>query len=281
MQDNRNNALGTCQDVRGTVCINTMRVLDCCRDRDCFEDVRVYLTTFGEEIVETATNLRTRGARIICTYVGVDEVPFNSGFYRITIRYYVLIDFEACVAIGRSQTFTGLATIEKDVILYGGEGSVTTYSSTPENEYCAGCTNNTVGTNAPTAVVETVEPIVLGSKVKECISTPNCDCVEIPECIRCCLDGEIVNGSRTQRLYVSLGVFSVVRIERPAQLLIQATDYSVPDKECFGNDGDDNPCEMFRTMAFPISRFRGTVAPQDVPTGRRSGGCGCNKGNNI
>ena len=282
MQDNRNNALGNCLDGRGTVCISTMRVLDCCRDRDCFEDVRVYLTTFGEEILETATNIRTKGARIIWTYVGVDEVPFNCGFYRITIRYYILLDFEACVAIGRSQTFTGIATVEKDVILYGGEGSVTTYSSSPENDYCAIGTTNTVGTNAPTAVVEAVEPIVLGTKVKECIATPNCDCIEIPDCVRCCIDGEITGGTRTQRLYVSLGIFSVVRIERPAQLLVQATDYSVPDKECFGGgDNDDNPCEMFRTMAFPISRFRGTVTPQDLPTPRRGGGgCGC-KGNNT
>ena len=283
MQDNRNNVLGTCNDARGTVCISTMRVLDCCRDRDCFEDVRVYLTTFGEEIVETATNVRTRGARIIWTYVGVDEVPFNCGFYRITIRYYVLVDFEACTGIGRSQTFTGITTVEKDVILYGGEGSVTTYSSSPENDYCAIGTTDTVGTNAPTAVVEAVEPIVLGTKLKECITTPSCDCIELPDCVRCRLDGELATTSRAQRLYVSLGIFSVVRIERPAQLLVQATDYSVPDKECFGSEAnDDNPCEMFKTMAFPISRFRGTVTPQDLPpTAQRRGGCGCNKQNNT
>ena len=30
------------------VCLDTYRVLDSCRDKDCFEDVRVYLTAEGQ-----------------------------------------------------------------------------------------------------------------------------------------------------------------------------------------------------------------------------------------
>ena len=37
---------------RETVCIETNRVLDSCRDRDCYENVRVYLSDFGNEILE-------------------------------------------------------------------------------------------------------------------------------------------------------------------------------------------------------------------------------------
>jgi hypothetical protein len=36
---------------RETVCIETDRVMDSCRDRDCFENVRVYLSCFGNEIL--------------------------------------------------------------------------------------------------------------------------------------------------------------------------------------------------------------------------------------
>ena len=36
---------------RESVCIDTNRVLDSCRDRDCFENVRVYLSSFGNEIL--------------------------------------------------------------------------------------------------------------------------------------------------------------------------------------------------------------------------------------
>ena len=39
------------------VCIETNRILDSCRDRDCFEDVKVLLTDFGNDIIERTTNI--------------------------------------------------------------------------------------------------------------------------------------------------------------------------------------------------------------------------------
>ena len=78
MQENRNTPLGCNQDSRGTICIDTKRVLDCCRDRDCFEDTRVYLTNYGEEILACATNVKTKCAKTLWAYVGIDEVPFNN-----------------------------------------------------------------------------------------------------------------------------------------------------------------------------------------------------------
>ena len=97
MQDNKNATFGAGQltGCNGTVCIDTKRVLDCCRDRDCFEDTRVYLTPVGEEILASATNVRTRSAKLLWAYVGVSEVPFNCGFYQITVRYYIELEFEA------------------------------------------------------------------------------------------------------------------------------------------------------------------------------------------
>ena len=275
MQENRNAPIGFPQDCKGTVCIDTQRVLDCCRDRDCYEDTRVYLTHYGEEILASATAVKTKCAKTLWAYVGIDEVPFNNGFYQITVKYYILVELEACLGVGRSQTFKGLATLEKTVILYGGEGTVTSYTSSPGNNYCNIGDPDTVGTNAPKAVVETVEPIVLGTKVKECNCTCGCECCDLPDIVNGCLDGEISTSCDGPKLYVSFGIFSVIRIERPAQLLVQATDYSVPDKECTTTCEDD-PCHLFRTIAFPVSRFRGTTECNDIDENRR-GGCGCNK----
>lgn len=282
MQDNRNasfcqgqNSLGG----SGTVCIDTKRILDCCRDRDCFEDTRVYLTACGEEILANSSNVRTRSAKLLWAFVGVDEVPFNCGFYQVVVRYYIEVEFEACLGVGRSQTFKGLAALEKDVILYGGEGRAVTFTSSPNNTYCNICDLDTMGTNDPVAVVETVEPIVLGTKVSDC----NCPCscgeyAEIPEGIRTSLGEELVLNSNGPRLLVSFGVFSVIRIERPAQLLVSATDYSVPDKECTVASNNDNPCALFRTMAFPVSQFRGTENGNDTREQRSNGSnCGCNR----
>lgn len=285
MTDHRNTSSGMCQDGRGgsgTVCIDTQRVLDSCRDRDCFENTRVYLTSCGEEILSTSTNVRARSASILYAYVGVNEVPFNCGFYQVSVRYYILVELEACLGIGKSRTFKGLAVLEKDVVLYGGEGNVTTFSSDPEGDYCSINENNR-GSNAPRAIVETVEPMILGTKVQEKDCCTPCGCcsecaLELPSCVCGCLDGEISSVSDAPRLYISFGIFSVIRIVRPAQLLVQASDYSVPDKECVAATNDENPCSVFKNMPFPTARFRTVMnAAPSGNEGQRGRGCGCNK----
>lgn len=281
MQDNRNAPIGLGCDNHGTVCIDTKRVLDCCRDRDCFEDVRVYLTACGEEIISTTSNIRTRSAKLISAYVGVDPVPFNNGFYQITVRYYIKIDLEACISLGRNtQCFSGIAVLEKNVVLYGGEGGVVSYSSSANTSFCDAC-NTTQATNDPIAVVETVEPIVLGTKILDCSCGCNCcsgDCCEIPSAVSGCIDGELIvtPAENAPKLYVSFGIFSVIRIERQAQLLIQATDYSVPDKECQSSTDNDNPCSLFNTMPFPVKQFK-TTTSQGVELQQRNGNCGCGR----
>ena len=284
MQENRNASFcssGNQSGGSGTVCIDTKRVLDSCRDRDCFEDTRVYLTRMGEEILSNSSNVRTKGAKLLWAYVGVDEVPFNCGFYQVTVRYYIEVEFEACLGVGRSQCFKGLCALEKDVILYGGEGRAVTFTSSPYNTYCNVCDFKTAGSNDPVAIVETVEPIVLGTKVSEC----NCPCpcglgeyADIPEGIRNSIGEELVLNSNGPRLLVSFGIFSVIRIVRPAQLLVNASDYSVPDKECTPASNDDNPCSLFRTIAFPTTQFRGTDNLYKENITPRQGACGCSKG---
>ena len=276
MQDNRNIPSGLGCDNQGMVCIDTKRVLDCCRDRDCFENVRVYLTTFGEEVLSNATNVRTRSAKLIWAFVGVDEVPFNRGFYQITVRYYIKVECEACIGIGKSQTFCGIAVLEKDVILYGGEGRVISYSSSPENNYCCIGDINTASVNDPIAVVQTVEPVVLGTKVVDNICCN--ECCEIPAPVCGCIDGELVTNpsSNVPTLYISFGIFSIIRIEREAQLLVHATDYCIPDKECNAATNDDNPCALFNTMPFPVNQFKTTMSPPIEINTNKNGGCGCN-----
>ncbi len=278
MQENRNTSF--CQNNSsfngGTVCIDTMRVLDGCRDRDCFEDVRVYLGACGEHMLANSTNVRTRSAKLLWAYVGVDDVPFNCGFYRISVRYYIEIEFESCMN-GKSQCFKGLVALEKDVILYGGEGRAYSYSSSPENTYCSINDYNTCGNNDPTAIVETVEPIVLGTKVVDCTCPCNCVCnefLDIPDGVKRMFGDELVINSDGPKIYVSLGIFSVIRVVRPAQLLVQATDYCVPDKECTAATNDDNPCALFRNIAFPISQFKGSDSAP-VKNEKGSSGCGC------
>ena len=278
MQENRNTSYCSGKGYgQGTVCIDTQRVLDSCRDRDCFEDVRVYLSDTGRAILQRSQNIRTKNAEILCAYIGVEEVPFNQGFYQVRVKYYITLEFEVCVC-GKSQIIRGLAVVEKDVILYGGEGRAISFTSGVSNDICTPCACGGT-TNDPTAIVETVEPVVLGTKVSDCSCPCSCTCtdfVDIPESVKE-LFGECIDVTdEGPKVYVSIGVFSVIRIVRPTQILVQATDYSVPDKECAAATNNDNPCALFRTMPFPTSQF--STAGKGAELQSTGGGCGCNKG---
>lgn len=258
-----------------TVSIETNRILDSCRDRDCFEDVKVLLTDFGNDIIEHTTNVRAKNACITWTYIGIDPVKFNRGFYSVTIKFYIKITFEACLCGGRSQEFEGIAVLEKKVILYGGESNVSVFKSNPDSsDYCSIPEPCCSTKNVPIAIVEVVDPIILNAKVREpedncCICC--CCCADIPDSIHSHVNGRLCD-PEGRYLTVSLGIFSVVRIVRPAQYLIHATEYCIPDKECVSGENDD-PCAIFKNMAFPAAEF---CPPNFIPPKMDLGGkCGC------
>lgn len=273
---------------REMVCIDTYRVLDSCRDKDCFENVRVYLTDYGQELIDRVTAVRAKCAGVVWSYIDIDTVPFNRGFYQLTIKIYVKIISEVCVAPGNIQEIDGIAVVEKKVILFGSEGNVSIFKSTGGcSGFCApghGGHHQSMSNNLPIAVLETVDPIILNSKIvepKECNSCCVCCCCcadEVPEGVCSTLSGNICDRDDCNKLTVSLGFFSVVRIERPAQYLINAAEYCVPDKECVMAEEDD-PCKLFRSMSFPVNEFCppsvGRLACDSDPIKPSRGGCGC------
>ena len=266
---------------RETVCIDTNRVLDSCRDRDCFENVRVYLSCYGKEILERTGAIRAKCAKIVWTHIGIDPIQFNRGFYAVTIRFYVKVTFEACVGCGRAQELEGIAVLEKRVILYGGESNVSVFKSRACEEFCAPIQPDCGDSNAPTAIVEVVDPVLLGTKVMEHVSECNCCCCckenDMPEAILSSLESPLDFGDDDREgryLTVSLGIFSVVRIVRPDQLLVQASECCIPEKECCPVEEDD-PCHVFRCMPFPTGEFCPPSAPAPHHGGDSKGRCGC------
>ena len=269
---------------REMVCIETNRVLDSCRDRDCFENVRVYLSCYGNELLERTGAIRAKCASIVWTYIGIDPIQFNRGFYAVTIRFYVKIIFEACVGGGRSQELEGIAVLEKRVILYGGESGVNIFkSSACNNDFCALPKPDCGEKNVPTAIVEVVNPVLLTTKIMEKGSECNCCCCccqenDLPEAVLSSLEAPLLFDEDSDHgrrfLTVSLGIFSVVRIVRPAQYLIQATEYCIPEKECQAVEEDD-PCCVFRSMPFPTAEFCSGGISASTQLGDRSSKCGC------
>ena len=273
----------TSGNTREMVCIETNRVLDSCRDRDCFESARVYLSNYGNEVLEHTGAIRTKSAKIIWTYIGIDPIQFNNGFYAVTIRFYVKLCFEACVGCGHSQELEGIAVLEKRVILYGSESNVNVFKSGVCDDFCALPQPSCCERNVPTAIVEVVDPVILGTKIVEEPTQCTCCCCtkegDLPEAVCAGFDApfDFMDGNGKRYLTVSLGIFSVVRIVRPAQYLIQATEYCIPEKECTPMEEDD-PCHVFRTMPFPVGEFCAPGPHTGSGTGwdGKSTRCGCN-----
>lgn len=284
MAENKFSCVPGCSPARETVCIDTNRVLDSCRDRDCFENARVYLSDFGNEVLEHTSNIRAKSAKIVWTCIDIEPIRFNRGFYSVNIRFYVKLVFEACVCVGRSQEIEGITVLEKRVILYGGESNVSVFKSHGVGENFCGCTpQESDEENEPTAIVEVVSPVILGTRIVERVSECKCCCCchesDIPKPVLACLEAPLFFGGNDRDgeryLTVSLGIFSVIRIVRSAQYLIQATEYCIPEKECVPVEEDD-PCRVFRSMPFPTGEFCGQSAPLPPPLSERHGRCGCN-----
>jgi hypothetical protein len=69
-------------------------------------------------------------------------------------------------------------------------------------------------------------------------------------------DNELVVSGERRRLFVTLGQFSVIRLERDAQLVVPVVDCAVPSRECCDAAGSaEDPCEMFSRIPFPTSQF--------------------------
>lgn len=242
--------------IREAVCVHTKKIFDSCRDKDCIEDLRVYLTRSSQEAVDRAVSVKAGCAQLLYAYIDVEPVTFNRGFYTVDVRYFYRITADAFVGAARPVEITGLAVFDKRVILFGSEGSAKVFTSTGKN--CGSDIQGLPATTAPTAVVESVDPIILGMKLVEvCQCRHNDNCCEIPPAVCACFPEELVTGGDVHRLFVTLGQFSIIRLERDTQLLMPAYDYCMPEKDCdCGCDcRQEDPCELFRKVQFPVGEF--------------------------
>ena len=110
-----------------------------------------------------------------------------------------------------------------------------------------------------------VDPIALHMRISdaECLKNTEMEQRSIPECISACFSDSLLFTDTARRWFVTIGQFSIIRLERDTQLLIPAYDYCLPDKECPGGS-DDDPCTLFSRIRFPVDEF---FPPDDF--------CGC------
>ena len=241
--------------IREAVCIHTKKIFDSCRDKDCVEDLRFYPIAGAQAVIDRALSLKAGRAELLYVYIDVEPVGFNRGFFTVDVRYFYRVTADAFVGGLRPVTISGLAVFDKRAILFGSEGSAKVFSS--DMSYRNLDLQNMPGTNLPTAVVEAVDPLILGIKMVDRCERgcdPTIDGVEIPSSISAYFPEGLDTSGDGRRVYVTLGQFSMIRLERDSQLLIPAYDYCVPQKECPGC-GDEDPCSVFRRVQFPLDEF--------------------------
>ena len=235
------------------VCIEAQRIYDSCSDKDCLEDLEVIFTDgTTKTIIENAAFIKSKCVEVVNTYFTIEPVPSNKGFYSIDITYIFNVVLEAFTsATTPPQTCSGTTQFCKKVILYGSDGNAKLFSSddivTPTP---IGCGNQ----NLPTATVQVVEPIVLDCKlVTKSHHHHGChDCCCPPEILQ---EGTMPppHPPSHKEVFITVGMFSIISLQRPVSMLIPAYDFCIPHKDC--STSNDSPCELFEKIKFPADEF--------------------------
>ena len=241
-------------DASRQVCVHTRQITDSCLDKDCVEDLRVYLTQQSQAALDNSTNVKTRCAELLFANVCVEPLHYKAGFYAVDLTFYYRIIGDAILGGTRPTTITGLAVFAKRVVLYGGKSRAKTFRSTdeiPTAESLLQC-------EKPLAIVEALDPMILSAKVKEVCECCRCETelTEFPSNIVESFGEQLVLSGESKRLYVTIGQFSTVRLERETQISVEPREYCAPTRECCDEECcEEDPCEMFGRIDFPMREF--------------------------
>ena len=135
-------------DLQEALSIHTRKITDSCRDKDCIEDLRVYLTRESQTILDAAGGAKVRSVELIHTAIDVSPVAFHRNHYTIDLTFYYKVIADAAVAPCRPAAICGLALFSKRAVLCGENTGAHIFRS----DVCG-----TSGGSLPTAVVEAAD----------------------------------------------------------------------------------------------------------------------------
>jgi len=264
-----------CEDgsvFKEAVCVDSSRIYDSCSDKDCLRDLRVlFPEAIQRSVIDTATSVKVKNVAVLDVLIDVEALPFNRGFYAVNMTYYFEVTAEVLARDSAPCTVVGVATAEKKAILFGSDGNVRVFRSDLR------CGEVNEQSNLPTAKVQVVDPICLDCSLEATCSSATPVCV--PDCIceyfKCCYfgrrPGSCDDTCTGQDLFITLGLFSIVLLERRVSMLVPCFDFCIPDKDCSASSkSEQTPCELFEQIRFPTDQFFPPRLDPDCDTG-----CGC------
>ena len=229
------------------VCINADRIYDSSSVKDCVRDLRVYFTGSDQPLVDRAVSVKCKNIEVVNVHLSVEEVPFNKGFYSVDMTFFFVVTLSVLEApLCDPKTVSGVAIHQKKVILYGSEGNVKTFAS---GDCAPSCHWDD---NVPRALLQVVDPICLSAKISDCAAPCDLLC-DLPACVCSRFNGEFGVAQGCKTVSITLGLFTIVQLQRTVQLMIPAYDFCVPDKEC--QNSADDPCALFQKIKFPTDEF--------------------------
>ncbi|MFZ2538369.1 MAG: hypothetical protein WAX04_05665 [Oscillospiraceae bacterium] len=171
------------------------------------------------------------------------------------MTFYFLVRLDAVVAPHTPHVrVEGISVFQKKVILYGSEGNVNSFCSDHHSFNCPRDASYS-DENLPKACINVVNPIVLAYKLCDApagLRDINFSC---PEVVSNLFDDEFDFVRPKKTVYLSIGLFSIVQLERQVQMMVPVYDFCIPNKECVVSGSNDDPCELFRKIKFPVNEF--------------------------
>lgn len=140
------------EDLYQALSIHTRKITDSCRDKDCIEDLRIYLTRGSQALLDTAAGAKVRSAELLYTYIDVEPVAFDRNHYCIDVTFYYRILADALIGHSRPAALYGLAVFSKRAVLCGEDSRAHIFTSDTRLGTQDGVSLRS--SNRPTAVVE-------------------------------------------------------------------------------------------------------------------------------
>ena len=243
--------------IREAVCVHTDKITDSCLAKDCIEDLHVYLTVESQCTLDKAVSAKARFVELMHVAIQLDPVPYSAGYYTVDITYYYRVIADAVMQAGRPCTITGLAVFSKRLVLFGGETTARIYSSRSYKN-CL-CKKGLQEASAPEAIVEIVDPMILGSRVQE-VCACNCCATDTPRFRRAFSTAS--KRSWCWAANASACLLPSVSSPSPAWSAARSCSFrpsttASPPKAARMSTGtsDENPCEVFSQIDFPMDAF--------------------------
>lgn len=80
------------------------------------------------------------------------------------------------------------------------------------------------------------------------------DVSSVPEDICKVFDDMLVDNEDGKKVFVTIGLFTIVRLTRKVELIVPVVDFCIPKNECIQST-DSSPCELFEKLRFPVDEF--------------------------